>query len=524
MDEQRRDDLIAGFLAGTSSEDDDRELQSLASDSGDVRADLARHRAVDALIRQSYRPPVGGARVVAALPTGSASAGVMRRIGSPAPKGARRRRPWLIPAVGGAVAVAAGLLLIPWRAPVVRIAQQGLPVSPVAARNAEVPSPAVGLPAGPEPRRSGATAAIQDVVGLAQVIRGGQSLVARVGLLLLPGDRVETGADGEVHASLGSDARVRVYPDTAVAWPVPSGMPEAPALGTLNLQVTRGFLGLEAVGRLNGRVLGISAGQTQITADRARFTLSISGSSSRVDVMAGRVQVAAGANARPVSVEARHFAQITEGSNPVVDKRPPEILFLVGMNVGPANRLMVARLESLGFIVTVRREATSADDLSDKDLVFISASVDSPFVPRILRDARIPIVVCDPWVVDDLGVSTTDDGHNDFVSDQRSLVVNARTVPLAAGLADEVVVTSAPAPLGFAMPAPRALVAASVVGRQEDGATIFAYEQGAEMSGTTAPARRVAFLVSEQAVETLTPAGWALFDAAVKWAAASVKP
>jgi hypothetical protein len=47
---------------------------------------------------------------------------------------------------------------------------------------------------------------------------------------------------------------------------------------------------------------------------------------------------------------------------------------------------------------------------------------------------------------------------------------------------------------------------------------IFGYETGATMPGAVAPARRVGFFLEDLTAGSLTPAGWALFDAAVRWA------
>lgn len=246
------------------------------------------------------------------------------------------------------------------------------------------------------------------------------------------------------------------------------------------------------------------------------------GDLTRVDVLFGHVDMAPLGHPQTIRVEARHYAQMSGDRNIVVRPRPPEVLYLVGMATYAADRLMAGRLEGLGFLVTTRREATSADDLQDKALVFISASVDSPFVPGILRESRIPIVVCDPWVIDDLGMTAAGDAQNTFRPGQRTLTVNGKAQTLAAGLAGDVVLTTLPAPLGLGAPGPHATVAATLADRPEAQGTIFSYDEGVDMLGLKAPARRLAFLVSEQAVETFTQAGWSLFDAAIKWSIGGV--
>jgi hypothetical protein len=51
-------------------------------------------------------------------------------------------------------------------------------------------------------------------------------------------------------------------------------------------------------------------------------------------------------------------------------------------------------------------------------------------------------------------------------------------------------------------------------------ATIFAFEQGDALVNTMAPARRVGLFLFDSNAEILTPQGWSLFDAAVRWAGA----
>jgi hypothetical protein len=59
---------------------------------------------------------------------------------------------------------------------------------------------------------------------------------------------------------------------------------------------------------------------------------------------------------------------------------------------------------------------------------------------------------------------------------------------------------------------------ASIVGTPTQIA-IFSFERGAQMAGLAAPARRVAFFLSN--TTALNANGWTLFDAAVRWALAT---
>ncbi len=73
--------------------------------------------------------------------------------------------------------------------------------------------------------------------------------------------------------------------------------------------------------------------------------------------------------------------------------------------------------------------------------------------------------------------------------------------------------------MSWGKPGLGAITIATVYG-QPDKAAIFAYEKGATMDyETLAPARRVMFFLDNDTFTNLSPAGVALFDAAVDWAA-----
>jgi hypothetical protein len=63
---------------------------------------------------------------------------------------------------------------------------------------------------------------------------------------------------------------------------------------------------------------------------------------------------------------------------------------------------------------------------------------------------------------------------------------------------------------------PDALKIASLEGSPEKAA-LFGYDRGASMPGLVAPARRVGLFLFDTTSLQLTPEGWALFDAAVRW-------
>jgi hypothetical protein len=83
-------------------------------------------------------------------------------------------------------------------------------------------------------------------------------------------------------------------------------------------------------------------------------------------------------------------------------------------------------------------------------------------------------------------------------------------------LSDNVKVSSKSFYMGWGVPGDDAIPVAAL--KKDPGKyTIFAYETGAQMPGTVAPARRVGLFLFRGAAKNFTPDAWALFDAAIDW-------
>src|SRR6185503_13624039 len=102
-------------------------------------------------------------------------------------------------------------------------------------------------------------------------------------------------------------------------------------------------------------------------------------------------------------------------------------------------------------------------------------------------------------------------------ANQTEVDIAAPTHPLAAGLTGRVAVVASPQTFGWGKPGAEAVKVATLVG-QGNQAGLFAYESGANMVGTRAPAPRVGFFAEGNVASAFTPPGLALFDAAVRWA------
>jgi uncharacterized repeat protein (TIGR01451 family) len=181
-------------------------------------------------------------------------------------------------------------------------------------------------------------------------------------------------------------------------------------------------------------------------------------------------------------------------------------------------------LFALGHTVTVRTAAAvQATDANGQDLVIISESTESVEVNTKLRDIAVPIITWEGWLQDDLkmtGAATNSD-YGENLKQQTIRIVDA-THPLAAGLTDVITtVTNNRAKFHWGKPNANATVVAVEVGNAQH-AMIYAYEQGAQMVGMSAPARRI--FIHNATGPSLTTEGWRLFEAAVNWAVGCSNP
>ena len=221
-------------------------------------------------------------------------------------------------------------------------------------------------------------------------------------------------------------------------------------------------------------------------------------------------------------------SQVVEDTNqgrpvPVtVDARPLALLVTENVSTSSASdAALKARLAGLGFNVEIRKAPSSATaDANGRALIVISESVDPNDVGTKFVNAVVPMVVCEPVSFRDLkmtgGTWGTDKGD---ATNQTKLQITAGHV-LAAGLSGQVTVVSAATKFVWGNPAAAARKVAAIVGSTTKWG-IFAYDTGETMVGMNAPARRVGFFAGKDAPALMNASGWALFDAAVRWATAA---
>jgi DNA-binding protein YbaB len=202
--------------------------------------------------------------------------------------------------------------------------------------------------------------------------------------------------------------------------------------------------------------------------------------------------------------------------------RPRVVLVTNNLSLNASDSALQTRLSGVGFQVIVRRGVdVTASDLSDVALVVVSESTESESVGERLTNVQTPMIVLEPELFDALKMTgagwQTELGD---VSNQTQIVVSNSGTPLAARFSGTITATSTPSKLVWGKPSTGSIKVAHVVGFP-DRYTVFGYEEGSDMVGLVAPARRVGWFAGRDTVANLTESGWRLFDAAVGWAIAN---
>jgi hypothetical protein len=195
-------------------------------------------------------------------------------------------------------------------------------------------------------------------------------------------------------------------------------------------------------------------------------------------------------------------------------------LLVVGAT--PPSRADAAILERMMMggqpVVVVDDDALATVDPKAAAVVVVSRTALTGKVMTRFRDLARPVVMSDPLLYDDMGmVDAAVSGNRGVATAVTILNIESGGQALAGGLTGMVTIATIPAQVTWGMPGAEAVRVASVAGLP-DHLSLFAYETGAHMPGLLAPARRVGIFLSETTASTLTPAGWALFDAALTWA------
>jgi hypothetical protein len=204
---------------------------------------------------------------------------------------------------------------------------------------------------------------------------------------------------------------------------------------------------------------------------------------------------------------------------------PPEraasTAFLVVGDLPPSASDATIHRRLMGYgldVVLVDDDVLAGVDLGGASVIVVSKTARANTVRGRFRTLPRPVVLSESLLYDDMGmVNGAVAGSRGVSTNATTITVEAAAGPLAAGLAGAVAVTTQPLDMTWGVPNADAIRVGAVAG-EPDHLALFAYEAGARMPQLTAPARRVGLFLSEGSADRLTPAGWALFDAAVRWA------
>lgn len=207
---------------------------------------------------------------------------------------------------------------------------------------------------------------------------------------------------------------------------------------------------------------------------------------------------------------------------------PPRALLVVGDDPPVQGDILFRnRLTTLGFQVRVLPARTMAEAVTARaaaamtDLVVITSSlVSSSGFATLFRDLPAGLVCTEQNVLDDLGLIEQQGNNGTNEVDATQLVIYDAVRQIAPSVpSGTVTVVSTTSRLSGARPLVGAVTMASLVGSNIHSA-LFTYEQGASLAqGTTAAGRRVALFPRDTAVAALNDIGWAMVDAAFRWAA-----
>ncbi|HEY7411588.1 MAG TPA: PA14 domain-containing protein, partial [Vicinamibacteria bacterium] len=191
---------------------------------------------------------------------------------------------------------------------------------------------------------------------------------------------------------------------------------------------------------------------------------------------------------------------------------PYALLVTGSTTLGTGDAAVRDRLESLGHAVVDRTSTAAATaDAAGKALVLISSSVSPGAVGEKFRGVVNPVLLWKGSLFDEMGMAGS------TVGTDYGTLADQTQIDIVVGGVGSVAVTSAPRVFTWGAPNGNAFVVARAAG-DATRATVFAYERGAAMPGLSAPGRRIGFFLSTTTADSLTAAGWAVFDAVLRWA------
>ena len=209
------------------------------------------------------------------------------------------------------------------------------------------------------------------------------------------------------------------------------------------------------------------------------------------------------------------LAMMLSGFAPTLSAK--NVLFISDYDLGSLNsgdQAIYNRLITLGHTVTIKgsnANPASTSDATGQDFVLISSTINSGDINTMFRDVPIPVIVCEPWLLDDMKMVYNDGNQQGGWTGQTQMTIDMPSHPLAAGLSGDITVLSPSENLRFGTPNLNGDKIARLYG-STDNYGIFCYHPGAWMEGMYAPAMRIGFFLDNNTAAYLTNDGWTLFD------------
>ncbi len=185
---------------------------------------------------------------------------------------------------------------------------------------------------------------------------------------------------------------------------------------------------------------------------------------------------------------------------------------------------VLEKMEGLGFeVVTALDSEVDSTWADGMNFVYVSSTVSSSNITNKFKNVPIPVIMIEPYALDDMGMSLDTDTTRFFQAFQRNMVILKEDHFLSAGLKGEVeVVDSLEIQSAQGIPGPEGVLIAEYARDLEDvnmiyGA-IYAYEKGASLADSTVAAERRYFAGwNDKGAGYFTEDGWKLWQAAVDW-------
>jgi thermitase len=198
-------------------------------------------------------------------------------------------------------------------------------------------------------------------------------------------------------------------------------------------------------------------------------------------------------------------------------------LFVVGSTtLNSGDNAVYSRLVELGYNVTLKTGlASTTADATGKELVLISSTITAADVNTKFRNVTTPVIVWEPLLFDDMGMTSTSTSAYGTTGGQISVNVVNSTHPLSAGFPSGPLTSFVSADtMTWGIPGTGAVKVATLTS-DTNKAIIFGYDKGTSMVGMTAPGRRVGFYVHDTSAVNIQN-HWAsayFAKSAITWAA-----